>query len=298
MTDKMDLEENGSSESALREAAEVELSKSPDASTKLKKRSPEEIIHELQVHQVELEMQNDELKRVQLALEASRDKYQDDYRDLYDLAPVGYFTLTNRGLITQANLTGAALLGMPFPELIKRGFGYFVTPESLDDWDHHIINVFGHEKKQTCDLLLKRKDGSTFYACLESIRVHVSTGQQRKNNGGHEIRMAVIDITDRRRMEEAKKTLGQFFSFFSNLYAGVLVATTDGRVEFVNQAFCDLFNLHDPPENLLGLGSAEMIQKIAPAYADPTLTVSRIQDIVAKLEFEKSKCAKALLVET
>ena len=93
MVDKIDLDENISSETALRFAAEKKLSKSPNTTQELKEKTPEEIIHELQVHQIELEMQNEELKRVQLELEDSRDKFQ----DLYDFSPTGYFTLTTRG---------------------------------------------------------------------------------------------------------------------------------------------------------------------------------------------------------
>ena len=106
------------------------------------------IIHELRVHQIELEIQNEELKRTQLALEESRNNYQDKYRDLYDFAPVGYFTLTHKGIIREVNLTGAMLLGMKRPKLIGRGFGYFVVPESLDRWDQHIITLMGMKKNR------------------------------------------------------------------------------------------------------------------------------------------------------
>jgi hypothetical protein len=70
--------------------AEGKLSRSPDTTQELEEKTPEEIIHELHVHQIELELQNEELKRVQLELEGVKNKYQ----DLYDFAPIGYFTLT------------------------------------------------------------------------------------------------------------------------------------------------------------------------------------------------------------
>ena len=89
MTDKMDLNENANSGSALRDLAEDQLGKSLDVSSELKDLTSEKIIHELQVHQIELEMQNDELKRVQMELEESRDKYQ----ALYDSAPVRFISL-------------------------------------------------------------------------------------------------------------------------------------------------------------------------------------------------------------
>jgi PAS domain S-box-containing protein len=192
MSDKRDLDERVNSGSDLRDAAEEKLGKSLDAPQELKYQTPEEIIHELRVHKVELEMQNEELKRIQLVLEASTNKYE----ELYDFAPVGYFTLTPKGLIAEVNLTGAALLGMPRPKLIGRGFGRFVSPKSLDLWNKHIISVLGHEDKQTSDLRLKREDESSFYARLNSIRVVVPNEQQEGTGETHFIRMAVTDVTD------------------------------------------------------------------------------------------------------
>jgi PAS domain-containing protein len=119
MENKIDLDETGSSASILRHSAEEKLSKSSDATQELKDKTSEEIIHELHVHLIELEMQNEELKRVQLELEESRDKYQ----SLCDFAPVGYFTLTHNGMIKDFTLSGATLLGMRRPKLIGRGFG-------------------------------------------------------------------------------------------------------------------------------------------------------------------------------
>jgi PAS domain S-box-containing protein len=213
MSDKRDLDERVNSGSDLRDAAEEKLGKSLDAPQELKYQTPEEIIHELRVHKVELEMQNEELKRIQLVLEASTNKYE----ELYDFAPVGYFTLTPKGLIAEVNLTGAALLGMPRPKLIGRGFGRFVSPKSLDLWNKHIISVLGHEDKQTSDLRLKREDESSFYARLNSIRVVVPNEQQEGTGETHLIRMAVTDVTDwmwaekeLRESEERYRTVADF----------------------------------------------------------------------------------------
>ena len=90
MPDTRDMDETGSSASILRHRSEGKLSRSPDTTQELKEKTSEEIIHELHVHQIELELQNEELKRVQLELEGVKNKYQ----DLYDFAPIGYFTLT------------------------------------------------------------------------------------------------------------------------------------------------------------------------------------------------------------
>jgi two-component system, cell cycle sensor histidine kinase and response regulator CckA len=192
MEDKGEIDETGSSDSALRGAAEENLGKSQDASPELADKTSEAIIHSLEVHEIEQEMQDEELKSVQSALDRSKDKYQ----DLYDFAPVGYFTLSRRGLIIEVNLTGAVLLGMPRPKLIRRDFRHFVAPESLDQWDKHIIAVIGDKEKQSCDVTLKREDGSSFYARLDSVLTDTSAEQQSANGKPHVILLMVSDITE------------------------------------------------------------------------------------------------------
>ncbi len=172
----------------------------PDVST-LPTKELQSLVHELQVHQVELEMQNDELKRVQLALEASRDEFQ----DLYDFSPVGYFTLTEKGLITQVNLTGANLVGMARPKLIQKRFAQFVAIESEAQLYRHFSSVLKHVEKQACDLMLRRGDGSTFHARLESIRMDAPAEQADVSEGAYVVRLAVSDIGERKRSEEQIK---------------------------------------------------------------------------------------------
>ncbi len=241
------MTDNVTSKSALRDAAEDQVGKSPDASHELKDLTSERIIHELRVHQIELEMQNDELRRLQLESEASRTKYQ----DLYDFSLVGYFTLTDKGLIIQANLTGAELLGMPRPKLIKRGFGHFVAPESLEKWDHHIINVLGHEEKQTDDLLLKREDGSTFNACLESIRMDAPAELQEPKGGTHLVRIAVSDITDRRNaVQRALNVLAYAENIINTVREPLIVMDGEMRVVSANDSFYRMFGV--TPEETQG----------------------------------------------
>ena len=81
-------------------------------------RSADELLHELHTHQIELELQNEELRRAQIALEESRNRY----RALYEFAPVGYLTLTGEGLIAEINRIGATLLGAECKDLINRRF--------------------------------------------------------------------------------------------------------------------------------------------------------------------------------
>src|SRR4030043_2380825 len=106
---------------ALRKKAEKKLAKQTGKLHKLSAQDIEHLVHELGTHQIELEMQNEELRRAQEELEASRSRYS----DLYDFAPVGYFTFNGQGLILEANLTAAREFGMERGRIIKQLFRVF-----------------------------------------------------------------------------------------------------------------------------------------------------------------------------
>ena len=109
----------------LRVDAEDALSRNlPDTGTA---RSADQTLHELQVHQIELEMQNEALREAQVALERSRERYV----DLYEFAPVGYLTLTDTGIITEANLKAAQMLGVPRARLIPVSYTHLTLPTIL-----------------------------------------------------------------------------------------------------------------------------------------------------------------------
>ncbi len=170
---------------------EGKLAPAKGSSRKRKKRISDKSLHELQVHQIELEIQNEELRKTHLVLEDIKDRYI----DLYDFAPVGYFTFSHDGLIKDVNLTGAALLGIARIKLINRGFGYFVAPEDMELWDRHIMSVLQNEERQSSELWIKLDDGSTLYVRLGSIRIQTKDGK-------YMIHTALNDITERKRAEE------------------------------------------------------------------------------------------------
>ncbi len=151
--------------------------------------------HELQTHQIELEMQNEELRQIQEALQESRDKYA----DLYDFAPVGYFTMDKNGLLLEVNLTGADLLGVNRSNLLKQPISRFIARDSQDEFYLHRRQVFETGTKQTCELELVQEDGPTFYAQLESIARVDSKGDYSQ------LRMAIVDITERKQVEKLRK---------------------------------------------------------------------------------------------
>ena len=117
-------------------------------------------LHELQVHQIELEMQNEELRRAQEELEVSRARYF----DLYDLAPVGYLTLSEKGLILEANLTAAKLLGLARAALVKQHLSRFILSEDQDIHYRHRNRLLATGGPQSWELRLLRKDAAPFWA--------------------------------------------------------------------------------------------------------------------------------------
>jgi PAS domain S-box-containing protein len=142
------------------------------------------LLYELRVHQIELEMQNDELRRSQLELEASRSKYF----DLFDLAPVGYLTVSENGVIREANLTAATLLGVERSRLITLPLSRFVAVNDQKAFHLHRRRVFASGIQQTCELRMVKADGTSFHARLETKAV-------QDGDDNRQCRMIVADIT-------------------------------------------------------------------------------------------------------
>ncbi|MGZ8473645.1 MAG: hybrid sensor histidine kinase/response regulator [Candidatus Deferrimicrobiaceae bacterium] len=181
----------------LRSRAEELLRKKSDALDAI---PPEEIgrlLHELQVYQVELEMQNNELRRAEQELEASRVKYF----DLYDMAPVGYFNVSEKGLILEANLRAAEMLGVERNRLVNQPLTGYIHPEDQDSYYLHWNRLLETDARQVFELRMCRQDGSRFWARLE-------TGAARVGEDGPLVcRTTVSDITEQKRAEEEKRGL-------------------------------------------------------------------------------------------
>jgi len=204
----------------LRDAAESKLAKSSVAAAPA--RTVEDLLHELQVHQIELEMQNESLRQAQLSLEESRDRYV----DLYDFAPVGYITLSRDALITEINLTGAALLGVERRNLINRRFASFVAPEKRDDWYRYFAHAIAHDDNQEYSISLQRDDGSRFHARINCQR-QIRAGKPPT------VRIAITDETDRSNAEEELRIAATAFES----HEGMIVTDANGIILRVNQAF-------------------------------------------------------------
>ena len=154
------------------------------------RRLTDELLHELRVHQVELERQNEALRNARLSLEEARDRYI----DLFEFAPVGYLTLTRQGTIGELNLTGASLLGVERRQVLGRRFAHFVLPEDRDRWHVYFLEVSRHSDSRYCELRLLRGEGASFFARLQGIGV-------RSGGDGIAVRVTLTDISGQKRME-------------------------------------------------------------------------------------------------
>jgi PAS domain S-box-containing protein len=149
------------------------------------------VLHELHTHQIELELQNEELRRVQEELVETRDQYV----DLYDFAPVGYLTLSAKNLIVEANLTLADLLGEERRSLLGRPFSRFIFHEDQDIFYQHFREFIDAKNRRVCDLRMRKKNGDWFWARLECVP------KEKSDKSGMRLRIAVNDITEAKRME-------------------------------------------------------------------------------------------------
>ncbi|MTW21114.1 diguanylate cyclase [Allochromatium palmeri] len=150
------------------------------------------LIHELRVHQIELELQNDELRRTQEALERSRTRYF----DLYDLAPVGYLTLDEAGLIQEANLAAAKLLDTSRDTLVSTRLTRFIFPEDQDIYYHFRHQLGSADEPQSCELRLRRVEAHPFWVRLEASLVTTTASNHTP------YRIVLVDIDARKRSEQ------------------------------------------------------------------------------------------------
>ena len=190
---------------ALRRKAEKLLLEAPEKLDLMSGADVQGLVHSFSVYQIELEMQNEELLRSREQLEESRS----EYADLYDFAPFGYLTFDKRGHVTRANLTACGLLGIERGRLGKKPFTLFVHPESQDIFYFHKQKVFETTTAQTCQLVVRRKDGTFFDAQLESIAVQV--------NGQPAVNTVVTDITDRKRAETEREMAVGFLRLINEI---------------------------------------------------------------------------------
>jgi two-component system, cell cycle sensor histidine kinase and response regulator CckA len=259
-TDLQKKVRTGETGRALRRRAEKVLRKKvARQQVDLSEMSPEDlqgVVHELQVHQIELEMQNEELHRTQLALDQERARYF----DLYDLAPIGYCTLNAKGLLTEANQTVATLLGVAQAEMVERPLSHFILKQDRDIYylfSKPLFKSIATEQQYqeqkgvelpsespVCELRMTKKDDTIFWAHLKMSVVHWAEQQP-------EFRVTLIDISDRKRAE-AKRV--DFDAQQKQIQKAESLQRMAGAIAhlFNNQLYVVLGNLEMALEDLVG----------------------------------------------
>lgn len=180
-------------EGALRRRAEERIREEAIGDQALSTEEVLCLVQELRTHQIELEIQNEELRQAQEKLAAAQERYV----DLYDFAPISYQTLSEKNLILEANLANSGLLGMERSALFKMPLSHFIVDEDQDIYYSMRQKLLDTRELQTCELRMKKGNGEEFFACIESI--------VEENYDADEVRfrVAISDITARKQAEEA-----------------------------------------------------------------------------------------------
>jgi PAS domain S-box-containing protein len=185
------------------------------------------LVHELQVHQIELEMQNEELKTSRTEVEAGLALYA----DLYDGAPTGYLTLDSEGAIRRVNVTGARLFGIERSRLVNRRVGLFVAEGDRRTFSDFLQRVFASQATECCEVTLPQDGAQALLVQIEGTR----------SGDGQECRAVVLDITQRKRAEETvRESERRYRELFDQGNEGLLIMTLDGRLSEVNRAFAQM----------------------------------------------------------
>lgn len=154
--------------------------------------------------------------------------------------------------------------------------GQFIHPDDMDNYREAFNHSFKTGTPLNIDLRLITRNGKIKHGHTRGKLIYDEARQPKRFIG------TFMDNTEQKTTEELlRTTLQRMNTLLASLYTGVLTVSEDGKVEHVNQAFCDLFNLKEKPENLVGLSSTEMISKIINYYASPEYTLARIHEIVS-----------------
>jgi len=196
------------------------------------RKQTEESLH---VQRIELEIQNLELREMQKELEASRARYF----DLYDLAPVGYLTITEKGIIIDANLTAVVLLGVPRKAIVKQSLTRFISTADQKIYYQHCKQLFKTGLPQVYELRMVRKNADPFWSQLD-------TAMTQDINGVPICRVVVSDITLRKQTEESlQESEKQFRALFDNVPVGLYRTTPEGKILLANRVIYKMLGFSD-----------------------------------------------------
>ena len=189
------------------------------------------LVNDLHGYQIDLEFNNGELLRMQAELKSVRDRYV----DLYDLAPIGYCTVNEKGIILETNLTAVALLGVTRSQLINLPLNRFIIKDHQDNFYLAQRKLIRTRNSQAIDLQMLKKGGSMFWA-------HLQITFEQLYDAAPEIRVMMVDITERKLIEEALRVNEvRFRSLFEQTHDAVFLLDLDGKYLSANQRAADMF---------------------------------------------------------
>ncbi len=221
--------ENGSAK--LRRKAEAQLA-ATEANTE--DMENKRILHELQVHQIELEMQNHELRQSQLELESARSRYL----DLYDLAPVGYVTLSKDGLIQESNLTFATMLDIPRANLINKPLSTFILPGDQDAWFRFCTQLPETTSSKSCEIRLHKNKNGAFCSRMEVAIANNPDGLLAYH-------VVVSNINERKRMNDIHLSRSHLMQFAVTHTLEEILVETLNQLETLTDSSIGFYHFFD-----------------------------------------------------
>jgi len=229
--------------SELRKRAEKKIERRISSFDEQPSADLKQVLHELQVHQIEIEMQNEELRRASHELEESQRRYL----DIYEFAPIGYFVFDINGFITEVNLTGASLLGGERSRYINTPFSRYVERHDRDRFNLYFRQVLETHCSDTCEIALNKRDGTVLFVQLKS-----QVGKDSKGNI-RQLLTAITDITERTLAEKKTKVS-------EARYRGLFEASREA-ILIIDASTGQIVEATPSIENFLGYSRTEFIGK-------------------------------------
>jgi PAS domain S-box-containing protein len=190
------------------------------------------LIHEFEVYQMELEMQNEELLLAKEQAEQAIEKYT----ELYDYAPCGYFTLSQDGKVIEANMTGDDMLGKLHATILNIQFGFFITDDTKNIFNAFLKKLFKSKVRESCEVNLITKDNKSFFGYLSGV---VAANSEQCN-------ITLIDITELKEAEFALRSSKEKYSnLLNNLDEGIIVHSPDSSILLSNPKASELLGLNE-----------------------------------------------------
>ena len=263
--------------SELRKRAEDILYQQGVKDSALYKQDLESLVEELSIHQIELEQQNEEMKRIQNELEISRDKYS----DLFKNAPVGYFVIQSDYKIVEVNHAGSQMLSADDKSISDHYFTKYIHPDSQDIFYFHVRDVLRWQQSQTCGVWLKKENDEVLYIAMRSSPVMQAADEEETTR----IRAAITDITDKKEKERLSRQLN------------AIVNSSDDAIISVSTNL-QITSWNEGAKQIYGYTEEEVLGKY-PGFLIPDHKKGELEDYLTKVfegdfihHFETTRIAK------